>query len=217
MAGTVSLYKEITIEGKRKFVPINLGRGRQSEQPGSFYLRYHCPDKNNKNKRTWENVGQDFAFAKTARNEKEKFLKLRLSAGAAGIILPKVEQNADSITLQEAIQKYLEHIRERVTGLELRPLTLVGATSAPFHRVFLRMAVCKELCRHHRLHIHIYHCQRSSDNRYKWHLSLWIFLLIRALPALIEWFCPRLAISNDRYQVIQSHTPLPLLMDQNLF
>jgi integrase/recombinase XerD len=49
--------------------------------------------------------------------------------GLAGIILPKVEQNPDSITLQEAIQKYLEHIRERVTGLELRPLTLVGATS----------------------------------------------------------------------------------------
>lgn len=127
MAGTVSLYKEITIEGKRKFVPINLGRGRQSEQPGSFYLRYHCPDKN---KRTWENVGQDFALAKTARTEKEQFLKLRLSAGAAGITLP-IEKKAanEPVTLQQAIDKYLDHIRERVTGLELRPLTLVGATS----------------------------------------------------------------------------------------
>lgn len=123
MAGTVSLYKEITIEGKRKFVPINLGRGRQSEQPGSFYLRYHCPDKN---KRTWENVGQDFALAKTARTEKEQFLKLRLSAGAAGITLPIEKKATDEpVTLQQAIDKYLEHIRERVTGLELRPLTLV--------------------------------------------------------------------------------------------
>jgi hypothetical protein len=128
MAGTVSLYKEITdAAGKRKFTPINLGRGRQSEQPGSFYLRYHCPDKN---KRTWENVGQDFALAKTARTEKEQFLKLRLSAGAAGITLPIEKKAADApVTLQQAIDKYLEHIRERVTGLELRPLTLVGATS----------------------------------------------------------------------------------------
>ena len=126
MAATVSLYKEITTDGKRKFVPINLGRGRQSEQAGSYYLRYFNPDRS---KRVWENVGQDFALAKTARTEKEKLLKLRLSAGAAGINIALPRQADEPVTLQQAIDKYLEHIKDRVTGLELRPLTLVGATS----------------------------------------------------------------------------------------
>jgi integrase len=125
MAGTVSLYKEITTDGKRRFIPINLGRGRQPEQAGAFYIRYFCPTKN---KRTWENVGQDFALAKTARAEKEQLLKLGINARAAGIALPLEGKSDEPVTLQQAIEKYLDHIRERVTGLELRPLTLVGAT-----------------------------------------------------------------------------------------
>jgi hypothetical protein len=63
--------------------PGQFGPGETTSRfSGSFYLRYFSPSKG---KRVWENVGQDCQSAKSARAEKERFLKLKTEAGSVGI------------------------------------------------------------------------------------------------------------------------------------
>jgi integrase len=108
MAGTVSLYREIQEAGRRKYLPVNLGRGRQpADLAGPFYLRYFNPTKG---KRVWEHAGEDPQFAKTARAEKERFLRLKGAAGSVGI---NVALPGERLTIGDAVIDYFRNLENQ--------------------------------------------------------------------------------------------------------
>jgi integrase/recombinase XerD len=108
MAGTVSLYREVQDGKKRKYVPVNLGRGRQPvDLSGPFYLRYFNPTKG---KRVWEHVGDDPQLAKTARSEKERLLRLKGAAGAVGI---NVALPGERLTISDAVIDYFRNLENQ--------------------------------------------------------------------------------------------------------
>lgn len=57
----VTVYRQVKVNTSRRYVRVNLGRGRRpADLSGPYYLRYFCPTRD---KRVWEHAGDDLTEA----------------------------------------------------------------------------------------------------------------------------------------------------------
>ncbi len=101
----VTVYRQVKVaNGSRRYVRINLGRGRRpADLSGPYYLRYFCTSWD---RRVWEHAGDDLTEAIRLSGEKERLLQ----AKAAGV--PVVESNKDDgrLRIDAAVEEYFSNL-----------------------------------------------------------------------------------------------------------
>lgn len=100
----VTLYRQVKVSnGGRRYVRVNLGRGRRpADLSGPYYLRYFCPTRN---RRVWEHAGDDLTEAIRLADQKEGFLQ----AKSAGV--PVAEpRNDNRVRIDDAIEEYFANL-----------------------------------------------------------------------------------------------------------